>query len=279
MQWCVWGQVERMRHAILLWVVLAITVRAETPVRSVWTPAEETLLYRVYWGIFRVGNARTETEWVEHDGKRLLAIRMLVKSNAFVARLYPVDNYVESLVDPDTFLPVRYVQRLWEGRARRHEITEFDRVAGKARWRSLTKGREKEYDIEPDTRDIVSFMFYMRTRGTAALHSEKNLHFSVLVDDKVYDLTVTKTRYEKVRVRGFGTVRVLRLEPLARFGQVFVRRGRMWLWISDDERCLCTTMAAKVPLARVKAHLVGVRGGAPGDFWTMKQAELDRKKR
>lgn len=238
-------------------------------------PIGEKLSYKVSWGVVHVGDAATQTEWVESGGRRLLSIRMYARTTSLVARLYPVNDYAESLVDPVTFLPVRYEQKLSEGGKDRHEVVRFDHAARKAYWESKTKGK-KEFEIAPDTRDIVSFMYYMRTKGAAALAKEKKQTFSVVVDDTIYDLTVKDPHREAVRLPRFGRVKSVRFEPEAKFGQIFIRRGRMWMWVSEDPRCLTTRMSARLAVASLRAILVSVEG--PGDdFWVRPPAESEKK--
>lgn len=256
-----------------LWVFLAcLTVRAETNglssgTNGLWFPVGEELLFAGYWGILPVGEARVWTEWIEEDGRRLLAIKLTAESSMVVSAIFPVRDYLESIVDPVTFLPIRYTQNIKEGGRERDETLTFDHKAGKAIWKSIRPGSTNApvvVEIRPDTRDVLSIMFYMRSKSFAVGRTER---CHVLFDDKIYDLTVTGLKHEDVYLSRFGDVRCLELEPKAKFGEVFVRKGSVNMWISDDERRICTKALAIVPLASVKAFLQSVKG--PGeDFWT-----------
>jgi len=85
-------------------------------------------------------------------------------------------------------------------------------------------------------------------------------NFRVVVDDKVYDLFLTGIRYEYRNVAGLGRVRCLKLEPKAKFGEIFVRKGRIMVWVSTRKPHVCVKMSAKVPLASVQAILTGIEG-------------------
>ena len=188
-----------------------------------------------------------------------------------MAKIYPVQDLIESVVDPGTFLPLRYVQRLREGRHRRYDVVAFDHDREVAKWSSPLENRQEEIDIDGDTRDVLSLAYFMRSKGMQPGQEER---FRVLVDDKLYDLHVGGRETVAVRVRGHGRVRCLEVEPKARFGEIFVRRGRMKLWFSLDPRHVCTRMSARVPLASVRACLISVEG--PGDdVWTARDDEGD----
>ena len=220
----------------------------------------EKLVYRLYWGYVPVGTATITTEWVEEQGRRLLAIRLRTVSNKVIEKIYPVDDSIESLIDPGPFLPVRFTKNLSEGSQRYVEVTDFDHAHGVAHWESKVSGKKKEIKIEADTRDIPSLMYWLRSRRFTPGSKE---HFQVMADEKLYDLWVNTIRRENVKVGRFGAVPCLRIEPDAAFNGLFVRKGRIWVWVSDDARCLGTKIVASVPVANVRGYLCSVYG--PGD--------------
>lgn len=240
---------------------------------QLWFPQGETLTYRLHWGFIPIGEARVWNEWAEFDGRELLAIRVRIRTNAFMDAIYPVNDFLESLVEPEGFLPVRFERNVSEGRYRLHEVTTFDHKAGKAHWRHLLKGTEETFSIESDTRDIISFMYHTRSRKLEP-HSEYK--FRVMADEKIYNVEVKTHGYDRFRLPGFNWVESLKVEPTANFEGLFVRVGRAAMWVSGDERRLCTKASVEVPVASVSAVLIGVEG--PGeDFWA-RPAMYKRKK-
>ncbi len=232
-------------------------------------PVGEELTYRLYWGYVPVGTATIRAEWTVKEGQEFLAIRIRTRSNQVIAKVYPVDDTVESLVDPKTFLPVRFTKDLSEGAHRRHETTVFDRTNRVARWTSLRSGRTKEFPIPPDIRDIPTLMYSLRSH---VFTPGKRETFKVMADEKVYDVGVEAQGKETLDLPRYKNVRCLKLEPDAAFEGIFVRRGRMWVWVSDDERCLATRIVASIPVANVRAVLWSVSG--PGkDRWILPAKE------
>lgn len=228
-------------------------------------PVGEELTYRLYWGYLPVGTATVRTEWTTEEGRRLLAIRIRTKSNQVIAKVYPVDDTVESLVEPETFLPVRFTKNLSEGTHRRYETTVFDRTNRTARWTAKLSGRTKTFPIPADIRDIPSLMYYLRSHefvpGTRPV-------FKVMADEKVYDVGVKVDSRETLDLPRYKNVRCIKTEPDAAFEGIFVRKGRLWIWISDDKRCLATRIEASIPVANVRAVLWSVTG--PGnDRWSV----------
>ena len=226
-------------------------------------PVGEKITYQIYWGLIPVGTAVGWTEWVDFEGRKLLAIRLRTLSNKVIEKIYPVDDTIESLVDPATFLPVRFSKKLSEGTHRYHETTTFDRTNLVANWESKISEKKRAFKIEPDTRDIPSFMFFMRSHK---FEIGKRDRFRVMADDKIYDLWITAKKKESLDISAYDNVPSLKLEPEAAFNGLFVRKGRMWVWISDDARSLAVKVEASIPVANVRAVLLKVEG--PGtDPW------------
>jgi hypothetical protein len=257
--------------AVLLCLAcLAAPVSAQTNAAPATTnlagfnwPVGEKLTYHIYWGYIPVGSASGWTEWVDYEGRRVLAIRMRTLSNKFVEKLYPVDDTIESLVDPVTFLPLKFTKNLSEGKNRYHEVTTFDHQNLVAHWESKITGKKRELKLTPDTRDIPSLMYYLRMRPFVPGTRE---HFYVMADEKIYDLWLNVQKKEMASLPYYGKVPSIKTEPEAAFEGLFVRRGKLWLWVSDDERRLATKVVGSVPVATINAVLWQVEG--PGtDFW------------
>ena len=242
-----------LRAGLLVTALLAVSsYRGVFAAEENILPVGQRLHFRIYWGIIPVAETSVSVDRVELDACEAAAIRVRTRSNAVVEKIYPVDDLIESIVDPCTLLPRRFTKKLSEGRYRCNEVTEFDHAAGVARWRSLLSGRTKEYSIEPDTRDIVSFMFSLRT---ARFVPGRRYHYRVMADEKIYDLWLRVLGREEVKLLDGTRVECLRLEPEAAFQGLFVRKGRMWIWVTESPPLVVTRMVARVPVASIKMIL------------------------
>lgn len=231
---------------------------------NLWFHVGEELVYRIYWGNVPVGATRITTQWEMDDQRKLIVIRYRTLSNKIIDTLYPVDDTIEAYIDPVTFLPVRFVKQLREGRHRYHEVTTFDYTNRVAHWESLLKRQTKKFDIEFDTRDLISFMYLLRS---VPFKPGDEHQYRVMADDKIYDLWVKISGPEPVRLNTFGSVSSLRFDPEAAFEGIFVRKGKLTAWVSDDPRRICTRMIGSVPVASINVLLTEVYG-PNDDFWT-----------
>jgi hypothetical protein len=199
-----------------------------------------------------------------YEGHEVLAMRITVNTFPFFDHICKVDDFYEGLIDPETFLPIRFEQNLKQRNYRRHDITTFDYQTLKAHYVHQGNGTQKTYDIEPGTRDILSFMYFMRS---VSLEEDKETRCRVMSGAKIYDLFIKAFKIEPVDLEHYGKeISCLTVKPEAMFDGLFVRKGKATVWISRDPRHLLTYAKVSTPFGRVSLTLDEVRG--PGtDFW------------
>lgn len=237
-------------------------------------PVGEELVYSITWIGIPMASATVTTRLEMADGREVLALRMEARTYAFFEHIFKVEDVYETLVDPVTFLPIRYEQNLRERDYRCHEITTFDYTTRKAHYRQVEGKSEKIYDIKPDSRDIISFMFFMRS---AQMQASSKYEYRVLVDEKLYDLFLTTDKTKRIDLPNYDQdVLSLEVKPQAKFDGLFVRKGKAKIWVSLDSRRLLTQARLSTPFGRVSITLHEVNG--PGnDFWIIDKKDSDEK--
>ena len=232
----------------------------------------EELIYSIKWNGVPVAWTHVTTNMEMLEGRDVLAIRLRTQTYAFFNKVYKVDDLHETLVDPETFLPIQYTKNVKEGRYRCHEVTTFDYETLQAHYEHKLNGKIKDYEIEPDTRDLITFMYFLRSK---TLGENETASFRVMADEKIYELILNASKIEKVSLPNYKEkVRCLKMVPDAKFEGLFVRKGRADLWISRDPRRLLTYTKVKVPFGKARIKLQSVKG--PGDdFWITKNKGND----
>lgn len=229
-------------------------------------PVGETLTYTIYWGWIAVGESKATTRWEWVEDRWLLRIRFRTVSNGVIAKLYPVDDVVDTFVDPVTAHPVSHILNLQEGKHERKSRTLFDWEKLQAVYTKEHTDKEDEVKtiaLKPGSRDLVSFMYFLRKHR---FEDQQAYEFEVLSDYKLYQLTVTTEGTDKIHLDEYGKVKSLKLLPEAEFEGVFVRSGKMVIWLSDDERHLLTKLLLDTPFANVKLLLKSVEGPGAEDW-------------
>jgi hypothetical protein len=227
---------------------------------KLWFPVGERLTYSVHWGLFHVADAVISTDWVRWtDGRPVVRIRLRTISNKFIHSIYPVNDQIDSYIDPDTFLPIRFVKDMNEGRRHELAITDFDHAAREARWRKMVRTfKDWKLPIAADTRDIPSLFYWLRKDGVASGVTNR---YQVMADDKIYDLILAaEDKQESLPVPGFSPVPCFQVSPEALFEGLFVRKGKLTAWVSKGAPCLITRMDGEVPVARIRIRLAKIEG-------------------
>ncbi len=236
---------------------------SESEVPKIKFPVGEQLRFRAYWSWVPVAYAHVWTEWIQENGRWAIALRLRTRSAAVLNAVYPVDDFFETIVDPATLRPLRFVKKMNEGNNRYDEITQFDYESGTARWTSRLRNREKVLPIEPDARDIFSFLYWLRDRE---FEPGETVSYRVWADNKIYTVLPKPVAREVVNVPEFGPVPCTRFEPEAEFNGLFIRKGRVRVWVFDGEPRLAMRVDAEVPVASVRVYLTEVIDPA-GSRW------------
>ena len=229
----------------------------DTNLSALWFPVGEHLRYRICWGVLHVGEIQATSSWVTVEGRRLLELTCRARSNHVLRWVYPVDDKVVSTIDPVSFLPVTFEVDMHAGKHVRQERTTFDYTAGRAVWTALNKPKAKTCPIDPNVRDLLSLLYYMRKEE---VFSGTNLTLRAMINAQVGNLPVTFTGRETVNVPGRGNVACLRLTPKIDFEVTFHKPSSITLWISADQRKICTRAQIQVPVGSITAELVELSG-------------------
>lgn len=235
-------------------------------------PIGEELTYSISLTGIPVAKAVATTEMKMWEGREVLAIRMHINTYSFFNHLYKVEDFHESLIDLETFLPIQYTKNLKERNYRCHEVTKFDFFEKRAYYEHQTNGKKKEYDIDANTRDILSFMYFMRSEQ---LDENQKPSYRVMADEKLYDLILDTRDVQKIRLPAYDDkIPSLKMYPEAMFDGLFVRKGKATLWVSCDPRRLLTLAKVRTPIGSVRIKLKAVKG--PGDdFWITENEDDD----
>lgn len=236
---------------------------------ELWFPVEEQLVHKIYWGFIPVGNGVTTSRLIERDGVKYFQLRIRTKTNSFFDKIRRVDDEVESIVSCDSFLPVSFSRKMVRNRKVCNELTLFDYVKLEGKWRNLCSGEEKSFAIDKDTRDMLTFLYYMR-QSRFKENSESD--YRVMADEGMFDLKIRTKEKEDVDLPFYGAVSAVSMDPVFDFDGLLVDGGKFMLWVSDDDRCILIKAQIKRMLADIRVVLQQVSGGG-SDFWAEKNKE------
>jgi hypothetical protein len=244
----------------LLCLLSASAIAEESSGTNLWFSVGEILHYKMKWGFFTIGRSRVETEEIDTGGKKLIAIRYYVKTNNIFKKIYPVDDFIETLVDPDGFVPVTYTKKINRGSPQCDEVVVFDRANGVANWYSECKVENGSFDIDDETRDLVSWLYLLRKNP---LETGQVISNQVVASHSLTPISLKIGEKEKLDVAGIDDVECFAIIPVAKLDDLLVEEGEVKVWISNDSRRIVTRMYIDAAFGTVKIKLCSVEG--PGD--------------
>ncbi|MDP8218106.1 MAG: DUF3108 domain-containing protein [Candidatus Theseobacter exili] len=214
----------------------------------------EKLTYTIRWGVIPVGYGILHVQKLEIlNGREVYKIVASARSNEFLSKFYKVDDKVETWIDKEGLFPVKFHKKLQEGGYRCDEEMIFDQVKHRAAYRSAST--EKHMDIPSRVQDALSSLYFFRTLDFI---KQKTFFMDVNADEKNWKLEIDVIRKKDIDIRGLGGYTACLIEPKAKYQGIFVKKGRIFVWISADKLKLPLLMKSKVPFGSVTAALTKI---------------------
>src|SRR6185295_18972586 len=148
------------------WFVLACLILGTVSGSVSWVEAGETssarsfqvgeqLTYEISWLFITAGTAVMAVSDAGLDGDRPLAkLITTAQSRPAITKFFPVDNRVESIVDPATLLPEHLIFRRREGKKKEDIEYTFHQKEGTVT--VMKNGVTEIHEVPPGTQDVIS---------------------------------------------------------------------------------------------------------------------------
>ena len=242
--------------AALLLLASPIGVAAGRPPFSLG----EQIVFRVSYPHLLAGRASVRVEAGGGEGAPLRFVEE-ARSQGFLVWLFHfrVDDRTVAEWDPAAGCSLGTEKHLHEGRAVRDQVVRIDPVAGIANLRD-PKIATTSFDVEPCVLDVLSALFVARLSGVA----ENGLTLPVFDNGKSYRLEVRFLGREALDLPpplGPKTPTVIVEPQLLEGTGLFVKEGRLRIWLTDDARRVPVRMVSRVPVGAISADLESYKAG------------------
>ena len=214
----------------------------------------EYLKFSVQYGPIHAGSAYLEVPSMQDvKGHPALRLQARAESNGFFSAFYKVRNKIESDWDFDGAFSRRYAENRREGGFRAKEEIGFDYDKMEA---TYPDGRT--YPIPPHVQDALSSFYYVRTQS---LPLGGSIVFDYHASRKSLPLEVKVLGRERIETPA-GKFDCVAIEPLLKAGGIFKKKGRLVIWITDDDRRMPVLMKSKVTVGSISVVLQEYKVGA-----------------
>lgn len=210
-------------------------------------------MYNISWYGMNGGTSVMEvTDGVDRD-RRVYKITTTTKSNKFISMFYPVNDVIESYIDVKSLYPYRYRSIQQEGVYRSNKEIVFDRENNIATLINHKAGGEiHNSGIAHGAHDPLSVVYYLRT---LPLDVGKDLNLDVSDGNKNWTLNVRVLNKEKVTTPA-GSFDTIKVSALMKYEGLFVNKGVVFVWFTDDQARLPVMMEGKIKVGNITATLI-----------------------
>jgi hypothetical protein len=206
----------------------------------------ESLVFDIAFKFVRAGTATMsipDTQWVE--GRPCYRIVSTTESSGFFSTFYRVRDKVESLMDIDGLFSRRFEKHIREGGYKSDRLMVFDVLNNRVFYKRDTVA------IPLYAQDILAAFYFTRTLD---LEVGKPVDLDHCGDGKVYPLRVLVHGREKVKVPA-GEFSCLIIEPVLKGEGLFQQKGRLRIWVTDDNRKLPVLMKSEILVGSIDVRL------------------------
>lgn len=254
--------------SLLLTLVAAAAAAAQQPTRQP-LPFErgEQLVYQGEFtrGLLRGVNVaefnfKAVSEHIARSADDQVIMRLTgdVVSKGLFTRIagFKFHHHVESTADVVPFRVLRTDKIEEQGKRRRVLDAEYDHEKRKVIWRERSPNPQGgAFDFTEPIQDVLTVIYYLRTQ---TLEPGKTFDVPVTDAGRVFTLSIAAIERKEIDTV-LGRVNTIRIEP-ALFGEnaAVKAKGKLSIWVTDDERHLPVRAQLKVDLGTFDVKLKSV---------------------
>lgn len=210
----------------------------------------EHLVFEVAYKFIVAGTATMsipDTQWVR--GRPCYHVVTTAQSNKFFDSVFRVRDRVETFIDMGGIFPWKFEKHIREGKYRSDRYVEYDQINHRA-----IHNRKDTLEVPPHIQGVLSSFYYVRT---VPLKVKKAFDIDNYGDGKLYPLKVLVHKKMRVEVPA-GVFDCIVVEPVLRGEGIFNQKGRMAIWLTDDERRIPVLMKSKVLIGSIDVRLKSI---------------------
>jgi len=211
----------------------------------------EKLEYEVHWGFIPAASASMEVAATDEGSLKYTA---KAQTRKYIDSIYPLRNYLESIVSMPELKAFSYSEKIKEGWKDRREVrVNFNVEDGRAEY--FKNGRKnKTIEIPPEVQDPLSCLYAYRA---LALPDDAEVDLTISDGKKVVKGKVVVLRRETIETPA-GSFKTVVVEPKVEgVGGIFKKspKARVLVWLTDDEWRTPVRLKSKVIVGHFVAEI------------------------
>jgi len=215
----------------------------------------ESLEYDIKYSFLKAGEGTMSImpNPLTRNNRECYDVRFEARSLKSLEFLYKVRDRYRTALDVAGLFPWEFEQNIREGNYKRDFSAYFDQYGNTA------YVDKKKYKVPPYVHDVVSAFYYVRTLNLSKMKKGDIIQMKNFWDDTTYTLGVKILGRVEVTVPA-GKFRCVVIEPVDIQGGLFMNTGKIFIYLTDDERKMPVRVASKIVIGEVMAELTSYRG-------------------
>ena len=208
-------------------------------------------VYDIYWSGIKAGEATLSYENTPEG----ITITSTAQSAPFISIFYKVDDLSQSTLYPDGH-PNKYTVKIQEGHHRKDKVTYFsakpESYAQKVIYTDNLKNETIEFNLDKQAFDPLSAAYEISRRKLRTGRSE---YIDIFDNKKVYNTEVQVLGKERISTPA-GEFDTILIKPLLKSEGIFIQKGEIYIWLTDDEKRIPVMIKSKVKIGSVTVEMV-----------------------
>jgi len=195
------------------------------------------------------------------DGKSLYSIKATANTYANYDSFFKIRDLYQTWVDKNTVLPFIFKRNVDEGGYKFNMKYTIKRGALQAKYeyeRNLEK-KSSIIKISANTHDLVSILYYIRTLDFETMPLKKSTTITILVDDKINNLTITYKGKETIKTETLGAKSCYKI-GVSINNKALVSKETNNVWLTADKNKIPVQFKAEIPVGSIQMRLVEATG-------------------
>jgi hypothetical protein len=206
----------------------------------------EKLTFAIQYGLIYAGDATLEVRNIAViDSMKAYRIISAARTSKSFDLVFKVRDRIISFMDYENLYSLRFEKHIREGKFKRDEKVLFDQQ------RHIAVYDDKEVPIPPNTQDFLSALYFFRTLD---VDEGEAIAMANHTSGKNYPIFVKVVGRERVKVPA-GSFDCIVVEPVLQTTAIFENKGKLTIWMTDDNVRMPVLMRSKVVIGAFEAVL------------------------
>jgi hypothetical protein len=191
------------------------------------------------------------------DEREVLRFVVRGRSQGLVDKVFPVNDTVQSVFDPQLMKSLSYSLSESYGKKKRLRVTEFDHANRTAVCR-LNEDPPETLIIPDPVQDGLSLLYFLRAKEDLAIG--RRMEIDVVDSGKIWTIEVSILAREKITTAA-GDFDTIKIKTYPRHRGDSVKKREVFLWLTDDDRRIPVLMKSTLKVGSFVFELVDMQPG------------------